>query len=207
MLPTSPVRRALTPASCDILPARRRAPSIPSAQRPMATASAELPIEEHHAPDFHQILDIFDAPARLGESSRLLARSASVRRPAPPIDSSSRKGISSSVQALPAPITFDGPSRYRGPRVTTTARGAHSSSAVDSTSPYSLPRPETFDGPSRLRPYAHASTRGSSQVRNDASSTRKYLAYSKLIDVAIDAIFAAAPGISWWCRSCRMESS
>lgn len=171
MLPTSPVRRALTPASCDILPARRRAPSIPSARRPMATASAELPMEEHHAPDFHQILDIFDAPARLGESSRLLARSASVRRPAPPIDSSSRKGSSSSVQALPAPIMFDGPSRYCGPKATTNVRGAHSSSAVDSTSPHSLPSPETFDGPSRLRPYAHATTRDSSQTLRSTPSS------------------------------------
>lgn len=169
MLSTSPMRRALTPASCDILPTRRRAPSISAHRRQMATASAELPMEEEEQlPNFHQILDIFDAPARLGESSKLLARSPSVRRAAPSVDAAlARKRNVGHVQPLPTPIIFDGPTRPRVAKTSLNASRAHSASSIAGRSPLSLPLPETFEGPSRLRPNNQGAFRDSSAVRTD----------------------------------------
>ncbi|CCL99388.1 uncharacterized protein FIBRA_01406 [Fibroporia radiculosa] len=166
----SPVRRALTPASCDALLARRPSASSPAtaaARRPMSAAPAfDLHIEDAHpTPDF-QIFDIFDAPARLGESSKLLMRSASARtlssRPARPVDSTFVR--KNTVQPLPAPIIFDGPTRPRAASTTLGASRARSTSAASAASslPFSLPAPKTFDGPSRLRPY---------QARDDPKSS------------------------------------
>ncbi|PCH36875.1 hypothetical protein WOLCODRAFT_28809 [Wolfiporia cocos MD-104 SS10] len=119
----------------------------------MATASSALPLEEEHqAPAFHQIIDIFDAPSRLGESSKLLMKSSSARmrtsRPARPASSAPIQNGSTAVQPLPTPIIFDGPARFH-PTGATLIRSQ--STAAANHARHALPAPETFDGPSRLR--------------------------------------------------------
>ncbi|KZT08132.1 uncharacterized protein LAESUDRAFT_757825 [Laetiporus sulphureus 93-53] len=152
-----PMRRPLTPPSRDALLARRRAHSAPIARRQLATAPAmDLPANEvpQPPPEF-QIFDIFDAPSRLGESSKLLRASSSSRTlPSRSSPSSSRKV--SPVRSLPDPVIFDGPTRPRILQKQYEARRSHSTALGPRGSLRSLPLPEIFDGPSRLRPYARS---------------------------------------------------
>ncbi|OBZ76500.1 hypothetical protein A0H81_03162 [Grifola frondosa] len=120
----------------------------------MVTAAAlPFPTEEPQPIfDFH-FLDIFDVPSKLGESSKLLAQSASARttqsRPARQLTTQAVQKRPT-VKPLPAPIFFEGPARPR---------------EEPSALPTPLPAVELFDGPSRLRPYAHGGSRGSSTSR------------------------------------------
>ena len=150
-------RRALSNASVSSSP--RAASHAQGKRRLMGTASAaSLPLEEQPAIEI-QIFDIFDAPSRLGESSRLLQASSPPRTSSTRSDrtlgTSDRTGATRFVQSLPAPIMYDGPAQpgrravaYRG------TRAISGSAAIEKPLLSSLPPPVVFDGPSRLRPYA-----------------------------------------------------
>ncbi|OCH94615.1 hypothetical protein OBBRIDRAFT_102003 [Obba rivulosa] len=140
--------------------------------------------------DFN-ILDIFDAPSRLGESSKLLVMSAqaSRARASRPVRSISTASVRKrpTIKPLPPPVLFDGPSRPRY-MMSTPHRSytAGSSVALAITPPSALPAPQVFDGPSKLRPYTY---RG---VRCGAGSITTVLGVPYL-------------GTIWCCISLRME--
>ncbi|KAI0752662.1 hypothetical protein C8Q80DRAFT_1267179 [Daedaleopsis nitida] len=130
-----------------------------------SAATFPVTVEEPRPSSFdHPILDIFDAPSRLGESSRLLAlnAAASTSRPARP-SSTHTPSRRPPVQPLPAPILLDGPARPRGMSFVSfrnhRPRTADASRSLD-MGDVSLPPPVLFDGPSRLRPYVHGCSRG-----------------------------------------------
>ena len=163
MASTSSVRRVLSNAS--FIPSSSRASSHTEGRRRlMGTASAlSLPIEEQ-APIDIQIFDIFDAPSRLGESSKLLKRASSSRATSARVERASTSTVDSSssvcrVKPLPAPIIYDGPARpkhlahggFRARRTLMHARPSTPTMVKRSLS--TLPDPVVFDGPSRLRPY------------------------------------------------------
>lgn len=147
-----------------------------------------LPADEQTPIDLPQIFDIFDAPSRLGESSKMLARVATSRtaaRPTPPPERPS----SCTVKPLPAPIIYDGPARPSHVFNTQHIRLVHmqAPSSIESKGSVStLPPPVVFDGPSRLRPYH----RGGSQEESSspttlllaagAAGTLAYAAYDQL---------------------------
>lgn len=150
---SSTVRQVFTASQHAVARKTRRAAA---GRRPMSAAAMTLPQEDHAAMDLH-IFDIFDAPSRLGESSKMLARAAASRA-----ERTIRQSADSSastrptVQPLPAPVTYDGPARPSSYAYAPRIRQIHSqaptvSEARDSVS--ALPPPEVFDGPSRLRPY------------------------------------------------------
>ncbi|RPD76011.1 hypothetical protein L226DRAFT_394674 [Lentinus tigrinus ALCF2SS1-7] len=129
-------------------------------------SAAALPVEHPHTPSFNvPILDIFDAPARLGESSRLLVLNAAAAssRPARSLStqaSSRRPG----VKPLPAPIVLEGPARPRG-MAYISFRAHRPRPIVEPRSlPARLPPPILFDGPSQLRPYVRGARRSSGSV-------------------------------------------
>lgn len=135
-------------------------------RRPMTSAAMSLSLEER-TPIELPIFDIFDAPSRLGESSKMLAQAAT-SRVEPNVRQSVNRTASSSrpaVQPLPPPVMYDGPARPSslgyGPRI----RRIHSHATPSSEARGSasvLPSPEVFDGPSRLRPYLRNDTFDSS---------------------------------------------
>ncbi|KAM5545966.1 hypothetical protein V8D89_000092 [Ganoderma adspersum] len=167
---SQPLRSALPAvrASTSALRTSTRATTSRSSPRKMSSIAA-YPVEEPHAPSFDlNILDIFDAPSRLGESSRLLvsnaAASSTIRRARLPTQASHH---THTVKPLPEPVILDGPARPRnapfvsfrvfgntvGPR-----RNVSTSSGAWSP-PAPLPPPILFDGPSQLRPYHRGGAR------------------------------------------------
>ncbi|TFK81821.1 hypothetical protein K466DRAFT_591004 [Polyporus arcularius HHB13444] len=125
-----------------------------------------------HTPSFNlPILDIFDAPSRLGESSRLLVLNAAAASSRPVRSLSTQASRRRpTVKPLPAPTLLDGPARPRGMAYISfrahRPRPVHPSSTDASgvTSrilPAPLPPPLLFDGPSELRPYVRGARRSS----------------------------------------------
>ena len=192
---SQPLRSAL-PAVRASTSALRTSPhaitSRSSSQR--MSSIAAYPVEEPHSPSFDlNILDIFDAPSRLGESSRLLvsnaAASSTIRRARRPPQASH---YTHTIKPLPEPVVLDGPARPRnapfvsfrafgntaGPR-----RNVSTSTGVWSP-PAPLPPPILFDGPSQLRPYHRggAGWNGYSVSWTISLGTREacYLLYIKL---------------------------
>ncbi|KAI0089384.1 hypothetical protein BDY19DRAFT_101336 [Irpex rosettiformis] len=159
MASTSSIRQAIQASQHMV---SRKAPRLHSTRRPMGTASAmNLSLEDSPVIDL-QIFDIFDAPSRLGESSKLLSHAASLSSTSRPERPISTVATSQPVSPLPTPIIFDGPSRPRHLEYATlrTSRRAHSyapSSAREQVAVAPLPAPVMFDGPSRLRPYVRGS--------------------------------------------------
>jgi len=171
MSTSSHLHRALTVARTSVVSTRASTSSTHistrrNAQRTVATLS--YPLEYDQAPLDFKIFDIFDAPSRLGESSKLLIRSTASRfvstRPEASVTSTaSAKTPSPKIQPLPTPITYDGPSKPR--QLSMTAYRPRRSRSMSSaaagqlpSSPTSLPEPVVFDGPSRLRPYRRGAT-------------------------------------------------
>ena len=162
--PTRPLS-SLVPA---VLRTTPRATTSTALSRHMSAAA--LPVEHPHTPSFSlPILDIFDAPARLGESSRLLVLNAAAA------STRSSRSIStqastrrSGVKPLPAPILLDGPARPRGMAYISfrahRARPVHAPGPAPHSLPAPLPPPVLFDGPSQLRPYVRGARRGSDAV-------------------------------------------
>ncbi|KAK7683711.1 hypothetical protein QCA50_013087 [Cerrena zonata] len=148
---------SLLPAVRRVTPKHHRRPR---SCRSLATVQCE--VEDDNSPLNFQIFDIFDAPSRLGESSRLLTHSMSTpssssapSRPHP--INSFRNPSSRRIEPLPAPIIFDGPARPRHLAMMS-YRVSRNRSSFDESSKTSreisrLPDPIIFDGPSRLRPY------------------------------------------------------
>jgi len=190
MASTTSMRQAIASSQHSV---SRRAARPHSSRRPMVTTSAmSLQLEDASAIDL-QIFDIFDAPSRLGESSKLLARASSLasgsrveRAP------SSTAASTTHVLPLPNPIVFDGPARpkhlsHGSLRARQTHTHALSSPTLTPREPVSpLPPPIMFDGPSRLRPYVRG---GSSEESNfsptsmlavAATGAVAYASYKKL---------------------------
>ncbi|EMD36876.1 hypothetical protein CERSUDRAFT_83908 [Gelatoporia subvermispora B] len=146
-------------------------------RRCMSTAAPALCLPAPDAsPTFvdFNILDIFDAPCRLGESSRLLAMSAHAARAraSRPVRSISTASLRKrpTVKPLPPPVTFDGPSRPRYIMSTHhNRRTPKGSVAFAVVPPPPLPEPQLFDGPSKLRPYAPRGFRTGSGVLSQPS--------------------------------------
>ncbi|KXN88419.1 hypothetical protein AN958_07325 [Leucoagaricus sp. SymC.cos] len=143
------------------------APSRATLQVTVAFAAAE-PEEITLAP----IFDIFDAPSRLEEHSKLIRSSAQPRRLTPEEAESSTKYTAlprPPPSTLPAPVMFDGPARPRNlplafqrrveqapssaPASTRQTRQHHTPSVPPTTS--SEPLIELFEGPARLSRYSH----------------------------------------------------
>ncbi|PIL28968.1 hypothetical protein GSI_09015 [Ganoderma sinense ZZ0214-1] len=154
-------------ASTSALRTSTRATHWRASSRRMSSVAA-YPIEEPNSPSFDlNILDIFDAPSRLGESSRLLvsnaAASSTIRRARLPTQVSPHRHV---VKPLPEPVVLDGPARPRhAPFVSFRAfnnavprRNVNVSSGAWSP-PAPLPTPILFDGPSQLRPYTRGGAR------------------------------------------------
>ena len=152
---SSTVRRALTNAS-SITASPRAASQAQGKRRLMGTAAAgALPLEEQ--PIEIQIFDIFDAPSRLGESSKMLAQTLPTRTPTRSdrvmSSATDRPGVNY-VKPLPAPIMYDGPAQPgRLPGGYRAQRSMSGAAASDKAVVTSLPPPIVFDGPSKLRPY------------------------------------------------------
>ncbi len=162
---TSALRQAMSTSHASLTSVSRTAPVAQAKRRLMGTASSmALPLNDQPDIDI-QIFDIFDAPSRLGESSKLLARAAGVRtvanHPARTMATSAVDRPSSTcyIKPLPSPILYDGPARPKHlAHGSHRARRAHShaisgSLSQNDDSPFTLPSPIVFDGPSRLRPY------------------------------------------------------
>ncbi|KAI0772761.1 hypothetical protein BD413DRAFT_612256 [Trametes elegans] len=132
--------------------------------RRITSSATTLPRAGPSSPLHAPFIDIFDVPARLGDSSALLRSSSAAHRPtvrriphrppAPPV-----------AHTLPAPVLFDGPARaqrdtpYAYTCCTFSARPAVRAESVQVSADaqivraHSLPGPKLFDGPSRPRPY------------------------------------------------------
>ncbi|KAH8102160.1 hypothetical protein BXZ70DRAFT_56814 [Cristinia sonorae] len=180
----SHVQRALTASSSHspLLVANARTTKR-EAQR-LSRNAATLSYPQDDAPSAFdiQIFDIFDAPSRLGESSKLLRRehtSSHAPSSARSIHSSAQKERASrTIRPLPAPITYDGPARpkhmsmmaYRAPRNHSSSSMSAEVSSESQSSFTSLPPPVTFDGPSRLRPYPRTSSHSSGNAASASSS-------------------------------------
>lgn len=137
----------------------RKAARTHASRRPMMTTSAmTLPLEDQPTIDL-QIFDIFDAPSRLGESSKMLAKAAALAS-----SSRAERAMSSTastsvrhITPLPAPILFDGPASPRHiAHGGLLARRTHTNAPTNMSPrepPSPMPQPLLFDGPSKLRPY------------------------------------------------------
>ncbi|KAI0708633.1 hypothetical protein C8Q76DRAFT_799873 [Earliella scabrosa] len=165
---SQPLRSALS----HLRPASLRAPPRPTPPSPSSIPSRKLSAasfavdEEQSSSAFDlNIIDIFDAPARLGESSRLLAlnAAASSSRQARPL-STSAASQRPAVKPLPTPVLFDGPARPRGMSFVSFRlfRPRPVSTSSVGRSPPPMPPPTLFDGPSQLRPYIHGDPRSRS---------------------------------------------
>ncbi|KAI1792800.1 hypothetical protein LXA43DRAFT_316762 [Ganoderma leucocontextum] len=163
------------------------------------TSAAAFPVEEAHSPSFDlNILDIFDAPSRLGESSRLLvsnaATSSSIRRARP--SSTQASSYRGAIQPLPAPVILDGPARPRhapfvsfrvyGVRSAAGARRSASSGVWSPPAP--LPPPIVFDGPSQLRPYARGGARWNANSSSSLAMSAAPIVLALAAGVALFAV-------------------
>lgn len=147
---SSSIRQVLTVSNHAV---RRRGPLRATSRRVMSTAALSS-VEDRAPIDLH-IFDIFDAPSRLGESSKMLVQCAArrvERAVALPADRSAP--ARPAVAPLPAPVLYDGPARPSSHRPQAARiRRMHSQAQPSVDSVCTLPPPEVFDGPSRLRPY------------------------------------------------------
>ncbi|EKM57106.1 uncharacterized protein PHACADRAFT_254669 [Phanerochaete carnosa HHB-10118-sp] len=159
-------------------------------RRSMSTAAMALPLEEPSTIDL-PIFDIFDAPSRLGESSKMLAEAARSRPERVASRAVERDGPArATVKSLPPPTIYDGPARPRGLALGPRVRGMHSRAMHTSEArelPSALPPPELFDGPSRLRPYTRDRISSDDSVSfatllvgAAAAGTLAYTAWSKV---------------------------
>jgi hypothetical protein len=175
----SNMQRQVTAAVRANIPARSRSASLHSTSLTNASLAA-FPVEASgESISIPQILDIFDAPARLGESSRI---HQAIARASSPVERSPRAVAARPPPSrLPSPVLFDRPAQprdmYRStyfgeqeystssstlmsprPRTAvmapTRSRSSSSSSIVSSLSEANV---EMFDGPSRRMPYGSRS--------------------------------------------------
>lgn len=144
----------------------------PASRRPVVTlSSGTLSAGETVGPALPAIFDIFDAPVRLGESSKQLGRtkveksvllSPTVTQARPQISTGIYSALGNPT-TLPPPIVFDGPSRPRqllsGASV---KRRKIPQGSLPDKSKFSTLSPsesemicEVFDGPSRLTRYKY----------------------------------------------------
>jgi hypothetical protein len=155
---SSSVRQVFTASQQSIT---RKTSLAAVSRRPVSSSAMALPLEDRPAVDL-PIFDIFDAPSRLGESSRMLAQAVASRAERTCVPPTNRVQPAPVVQALPAPVIYDGPARPKGllggPRIRQIHSQAQHAEPRDQIR--TLPPPVMFDGPSRLRPY----------VRDSASS-------------------------------------
>ena len=137
-------------------------------RRSMSTAAMALPLEEEPSTIDLPIFDIFDAPSRLGESSKMLAEAAKSRPERVASKALKRSSpVCAAVTPLPSPIVFDGPARPKGFATGIRVRRIHSQALQTSETrrlPRALPPPIIFDGPSRLRPYTRDRTGSDNSV-------------------------------------------
>ncbi|KIJ63559.1 hypothetical protein HYDPIDRAFT_29354 [Hydnomerulius pinastri MD-312] len=176
--------RPVAHALLDATPRRVAAASF--SRSAAALSSATLSAEQSDGLTIPKIFDIFDAPVRLGESSRQLGRSqtvASAARAEPQSSGSMSRNIYSEAMespwTLPPPITFDGPARpaHLSPSALERRRRLRQNlplSARRTLGPSSVsfaaftsqsdPLHEVFDGPSRITRYKYpsSSTEGTS---------------------------------------------
>ncbi|CAL1710007.1 unnamed protein product [Somion occarium] len=193
------LRRAVSATSNDLLPTMRMTSTRHRRRRVSRTITTlQYPEHSDESPFDLQIFDIFDAPSRLGESSKILAGS----RPSPsssflsprPLSSSARRRASSHrIDPLPAPIIFDGPAQPRhiammSYRVGRTRPSSTDASHTSRTVPL-LPEPVIFDGPSQLRSRSRGSSTGNGS-RSDSSSPTLML----LLGAAGAVVFAGCAG-------------
>ncbi|KAI0787001.1 hypothetical protein C8Q75DRAFT_808077 [Abortiporus biennis] len=166
----------------------RRVTSTPSQslyRTSRAASTLSYPSSDNSTIGNIQIFDIFDAPSRLGESSKLLTLSISCQNspiypsPSSPPHSSSPKKINSRhIEPLPPPIIFDGPARlkfsgYRSSRTMSSSARVSKEPVQFFDGPYTLPPPDIYDGPSQLRPYGgYASTSSSGLARDTMTTTQ-----------------------------------
>lgn len=161
-----------TSSTSRLLSAARRATSRNPRKNHRAASTLQCEVEADDPIPHFQIFDIFDAPSRLGESSKILARS---RTPSSPSTSSLNSHTVSSlrsptprqIEPLPMPIIYDGPARPRHLSMMSYRVGRDRSSLNEasklSQEVSTLPDPILFDGPSRLRPYIRGSSTSDSQ--------------------------------------------
>ncbi|EGO26841.1 hypothetical protein SERLADRAFT_436669 [Serpula lacrymans var. lacrymans S7.9] len=146
-------------------------------QRHASALSSAATAEEYEALTLPPIFDIFDAPTRLGESSKQLGRTSSAPCAAA-IGATQRSGeksrntsidVSNTVSpfSLPPPLVFDGPARpphlmhlalekrrkLRQRLSPSLSRTTHTPSISYTPSPE--PLLEIFDGPSRITRYKY----------------------------------------------------
>ncbi|THH30495.1 hypothetical protein EUX98_g3703 [Antrodiella citrinella] len=141
------------------------------------TATLSYTHDDASSPFDMHIFDIFDAPSRLGESSKLLR--AKENASSPHSSASAARSIHSSarterpfrtIKPLPAPILFEGPARPK--RMSMTAYRAPARRVQEAnTLPLPLPAPVMFDGPSRLRPYARSGASSRTSAGNASSAS------------------------------------
>lgn len=178
-----------SPFMCAFKIARAPCRVVPSSKRPVATLSSRtLLASEAVAPALPAIFDIFDAPVRLGESSKQLGRSK-VEEPVLLSPSATQAGRQSSMgiysalgnpTTLPPPIIFDGPARPRHllSDASKKPRQVLRGSLLDKNKFSTLSSSESeilceiFDGPSRLTRYKYPA------VPNEPSSSYLRIAFT-----------------------------
>ncbi|KAH7928887.1 hypothetical protein BV22DRAFT_1003931 [Leucogyrophana mollusca] len=175
----SQIRRSVLTALRDVPSRRVVQGALP---RPSSTlSSGAIHSEEYEALTLPPIFDIFDAPVRLGESSKQLGRSESSPRAATANAAGQCNGensrnlstdisVSSTPSSLPPPILFDGPARpahlmplalekrrkMRERLSRSLPRGTGSPSVAYGSSTETLV--EIFEGPSRITRYKYPSS-------------------------------------------------
>lgn len=177
----------------------RDLPYMAPARGPVVTlSSSTLSAGEDVGPALPAIFDIFDAPVRLGESSKQLGRtkveksvlpSPTITQARPPIS----MGIYSALgnpTTLPPPITFDGPSRPR--HLLSGASGNRRKflqGSLPDKSKFSTFSPsesemicEVFDGPSRLTRYKYPTM----PTERQSSSSFLRMAFTLCLSGAFD---------------------
>ncbi|KAH7915890.1 hypothetical protein BJ138DRAFT_824151 [Hygrophoropsis aurantiaca] len=173
----SHIRRSVLTALRDVPPVRIVQGTLP---RPSSTLSSNAIPAEYEAMTLPPIFDIFDAPVRLGESSKQLGRTESNSRVTTTSATAQRNGEksrnlsnevseSSTPTSLPPPILFDGPARpahlmplalekrrkMRERLSRSVRKGTLLPSAAYETSTETLV--EIFEGPSRITRYKYPS--------------------------------------------------
>ncbi|KAG1789157.1 uncharacterized protein HD556DRAFT_822913 [Suillus plorans] len=153
--------------------------SLPT--RLSSSMSVAITTQGYEALTIPPIFDIFDAPVRLGESSALVRRTATITRIAA-LEQKSSNAASNFTRAqhfssLPPPILFDGPARpaYLLPRALENRHKirqypslSHNRQAHTPSSPFistSEPVYEIFDGPSRKARYKYSTSSSQSSSR------------------------------------------
>lgn len=145
-----------------------------------ALSSTALSAQSFESPNVPEILDIFDAPAKLRERNILnepletLNSLSTARRAGCSHSKSIYNDALGSPWSLPPPVTFDGPAcpphmssstlhklRLQRRNLTRSPRGGHGSSAASCSAFTSQSEPiyRLFDGPSRVIRYRYPTSR------------------------------------------------